>query len=109
LGEWEDAVGAGALPATDVERLTPEQRMGELAMLQLRLTRGLDLADFAARTGCDVRSVFSDVLDRLAPAGLLEVTPEAIRLCGRGLDVADAIAAEFLAEATTAATAVGRP
>ena len=40
LGEWEDAVAAGDLPATDAEQLTPEQRMGELAMLQLRLTRG---------------------------------------------------------------------
>jgi oxygen-independent coproporphyrinogen III oxidase len=108
LGEWEDAIAAGSLPATDAERLTPGQRMGELAMLQLRLSRGLNLADFAARTGHDARCVFSDVLDRLAPAGLLELTPEAIRLSDRGVDVADAIAAEFLAEATASPAVAGR-
>src|SRR5688500_2295639 len=36
LGEWEDAVSAGRLPAADVEHLSPESRAGELAMLMLR-------------------------------------------------------------------------
>ena len=52
-------------PARDGCRaLTPEQRTGELAMLKLRLTRGLDFADFAARTGRDVREA---VLGRAGP------------------------------------------
>jgi oxygen-independent coproporphyrinogen-3 oxidase len=100
LGEWEDAVGAGALPAAEVEHLTPGQRVGELAMLELRLARGLDLADFAGRTGRDGLAVFADPIDRFGRVGLVEVTAGAVRLTEKGLDVADAIAAEFLAAAS---------
>ena len=45
------SIAGGRLPAVDVETLTPRQRAGELAMLLLRLSRGLNFADFAARTG----------------------------------------------------------
>ena len=48
------------------------------------------------------------MLDRLEPAGLLVVTPESIRLCEAGLDVADAIAAEFLEEAMASPAGSGR-
>ena len=37
----------------------PRRRAGELAMLMLRLTRGLNFADFAARTGFDARALFA--------------------------------------------------
>src|SRR5438067_4597041 len=33
LGEWESAVGAGDLPAIEVEQLSASQRAGELAWL----------------------------------------------------------------------------
>src|SRR5207302_3383448 len=38
LGEWEQAVSEGRLPATDIEKLSPPRRAGELAMLMLRLS-----------------------------------------------------------------------
>jgi oxygen-independent coproporphyrinogen III oxidase len=96
LGEWERAVESGALPAMDVEQLSPRQRAGELAMLALRLSRGLDLADFAARTGFDAERMFESVLDRLAGAGLIRIESGAIRLSDVGLPLADGVAAEFL-------------
>lgn len=96
LGEWERAVGAGTLPATDVEQLLPSRRAGELAMLMLRLTRGLTFDDFAARSGFDARALFAAPIDRLGRLGLLEVGLDAIRLTEAGLNVADAISAEFL-------------
>jgi oxygen-independent coproporphyrinogen-3 oxidase len=97
LGEWEAAVAAGALPARDVENLTPAQRARELAMLLLRLARGLNFADFAARTGFDARETFSDVISNLSRASLIHVDGESLRLIGRGWDLADAVAGEFLA------------
>jgi oxygen-independent coproporphyrinogen-3 oxidase len=97
LAEWERAVEAGDIPAIDVERLTPMQRAGELAWLMLRLERGLNFADFADRTGLDGRTHFSDPLTRFVPAGLLRIDPDAIRLTPRGLELADALASEFLA------------
>ena len=99
LGEWEDAVDAGSLPAIDVEQLTPRRRAGELAMLMLRLTRGIDLAACSARTGLDAAGAFAATLTHLLGLGLVEHTAaRAIRLTDAGLPIADAVAAEFLAE-----------
>jgi oxygen-independent coproporphyrinogen III oxidase len=98
LGEWEEAVDAGRLPAIDVEQLTPRRRAGELAMLMLRLTRGIDPAAFSARTGLDARTVFAERLEQFTRLGLLEPHGDAIRLSDKGLAVADAVAAEFLAD-----------
>ena len=98
LGEWENAVAAGRLPAADVEVLTARQRAGELAMLMLRLARGIDFADFAARTGSDAAELFTEPIDRLGRLGLVRVDSQAVRLTETALGVADAVAAEFLAD-----------
>jgi oxygen-independent coproporphyrinogen-3 oxidase len=97
LGEWETAIDRGELPASDVEILSPPQRAGERVMLRLRLTGGLNFADFSARSGLDARSVYADQIDRLHALGLLEVDDQAFRLSAAGLNVADAVAGEFLA------------
>lgn len=96
LGEWESAIAEGRLPTTDAEQLTPEQRAGELAMLRLRLTSGIEFADFADRTGYDARQLFAAEFDRYGKLGLLEVTATSAKLSGRGWDVADALAGELL-------------
>jgi len=97
LGEWEQAIEAERLPAADVEQLTPDQRAGELAMLMLRLSDGLNFDDFAGRTGRDARQMFARQIDQLAPPGLITVDDRGVRLTDRGLSVADAVSAEFLA------------
>jgi oxygen-independent coproporphyrinogen III oxidase len=96
LGEWERAVSAGQLAASEIEHLSPRQRAGELVMLMLRLPRGIDFDDYAERTGCDARTLFADELDRLSGAGVLAVDGEGFRLTDAGLAVADAVSAEFL-------------
>ncbi|MEA2733904.1 MAG: hypothetical protein QOE14_355 [Humisphaera sp.] len=96
LGEWERAVDSALIPAIDVETLSPLRRAGELAMLLLRLTRGLNFADFAARTTFDARALWSDQIDRFSRAGLLDCDERGFRLSERGLAVADALAAEFV-------------
>jgi oxygen-independent coproporphyrinogen-3 oxidase len=96
LGEWENSIAAGLLPAIEIETLTPRQRAGELAMLMLRLSSGIVHADFAARVGLAAPAIFAEVIDRLTPLGLLDVSETSIRLSERGLPVADSIAAEFL-------------
>ena len=89
-------MAAGDLPAADVETLTPGWRAGELAMLMLRLERGIEFDAFAARTGRDARHVFRDQIERFAPVGLITLDASSIRLTEQGINVADAIAAEFL-------------
>ncbi len=105
LGEWENAVDSRQLPAVEVEFLPPLQRAGELAMLMLRLSTGITLSAFAARTGHDARTLFAEVIDRLAPHNLLIVSETSIRLSEAGLVVSDSIAAEFLEAASAASTA----
>ena len=100
LGEWEKSLDMGQLPAIEIETLTPRQRAGELAMLMLRLSNGIIHAEFAARVGHDAPALFAEVIDRLAPLGLLDVSETSIRLSERGLAVADSVAAEFLAAAS---------
>jgi oxygen-independent coproporphyrinogen-3 oxidase len=99
LGEWESAVDSRELPSIDIETLSPPRRAGELAYLQLRLARGIDFDAFAARTGCDAHELYADSLDRLSRVGLLDIDARGFRLTERGLNVADAVAAEFLAPA----------
>jgi oxygen-independent coproporphyrinogen-3 oxidase len=96
LGEWEQAIDGGVLPVDEHERLSPRRRAGELAMLLLRLSEGLDFEAFHRRTGLDARAVYAAQIDQMARAGLLDARPERIALSERGLNVADAVAAEFL-------------
>jgi oxygen-independent coproporphyrinogen-3 oxidase len=96
LGEWESAIESGQLPVTDVEVLSPAQRAGELAMLMLRLSRGIDFEGFARRTGHDARDLFASIIPRLHACGLLDVSDTRVRLTARGFEVADAVAQEFL-------------
>jgi oxygen-independent coproporphyrinogen III oxidase len=96
LGEWEQSIEASVLPAMDVEQLSPRRRAGELAMLLLRLTRGLNFSDFAAQTNFDARQLWSDEIERFTRVGLLEADEAGFRLTERGLPVADALASEFL-------------
>ena len=97
LGEWETAVGERRLPAVDVERLTPRQRAGELAMLMLRLGRGLDLRFCSERTGVDAAAAFGRTIEQLVGGGLVTVVDGAVRLTRRGVEVADGVAGEFVA------------
>jgi oxygen-independent coproporphyrinogen III oxidase len=99
LGEWENAVRAEGLAAIEVEHLSPRHRAGELAMLNLRLSRGIEFARFAQQTGFDARELFPDILQRFEKPGLLAIGERNVRLTERGIPVADAVAGEFLAAA----------
>jgi oxygen-independent coproporphyrinogen-3 oxidase len=96
LGEWETAVAGGQLPTDQVEHLTPLQRAGELAMLQLRLSRGVNFADFEGRSGLDARTLYAGAIEQLCQLGLLCVDEKGFALSQKGLNVADAVAAEFV-------------
>jgi oxygen-independent coproporphyrinogen-3 oxidase len=96
LGEWEQSIDAGQLPARDAEILSPKQRAAELVMLMLRLSRGVNFDDFAARTGLDGRVIWASQLDDLSGKGLLGVNNNGFALSKLGLNVADAIAGEFM-------------
>src|SRR5690606_24294007 len=85
LGEWERAIDAGQLPVDEHEHLSSRRRAGELAMLLLRLADGLRFDLFQERTGLDARALWAEPIERFTRAGLLELSPQAIRITPQGL------------------------
>jgi oxygen-independent coproporphyrinogen-3 oxidase len=97
LGRWERRVDDGGLPIIDAERLAPADRAAELAWLNLRTTRGIDVPDFQHRTGRPPADWFGDTIDSLIDAKLLESNGVSLRLTERGTELTDAVAAELFA------------
>lgn len=98
LGEWERAIQSANSSAIEVEHLLVRRRAGELAMLCLRLSRGLVYQDIFDRFGLEAQSIFADPIERLSRLGLIETTGQIARLTESGWAVADSVAAEFLLE-----------
>jgi oxygen-independent coproporphyrinogen-3 oxidase len=96
LGEWETAVESDGLPAIELETLTPQQRAGELAMLMLRLEKGLDLNWCSQRTQIDAVVAFEPTIQHLEKLNLITFRNNHVQLTKAGIAVADAIAGEFV-------------
>jgi oxygen-independent coproporphyrinogen-3 oxidase len=90
LARYLAALGAGELPARDVEELPADVRATERVMLGLRLDEPL------AREGIDA-ALDDAELARLAVLGLVEQTPAAVTLTRRGRLVGGGVSARLLA------------
>ena len=78
------------------EALPYERKVRETAYLALRTSEGIVPARFQRDTGADPWAFFEDELARLIELGLVEEKRGRIRLSGRGVSVADAVAVEIL-------------
>ena len=96
VAAYASALEEGARPVDQVERLDPESKLRETAYLALRTSEGIVPARFERDTGRDVREVFRAELARLFELNLLEEVEGRIRLSGRGVSLADAVARELL-------------
>jgi len=90
------ALERGASPRAVSERLGAAARMGEAAMLALRMTDGIIDADFRRRFGIDAAAAFRAARQKFAAAGLLDVDKIGARLTDRGRLMANTVCAEFL-------------
>jgi oxygen-independent coproporphyrinogen-3 oxidase len=93
---YVQAVEDGRSPRSEQERLPPDRRARETAMLELRLTAGIDREDFRRRFSREPLEMFSDAIERHIAGGLLAVDQASIRLTRAGLLVADTVIADFL-------------
>ncbi len=91
-----EAVDAGRAAHVEQERLPPDRRARETAMLALRLTAGINRQRFAGRHGADPAVLFADAIKRHVARGLLEVDDVGVRLTRAGLLLADTVMADFL-------------
>jgi oxygen-independent coproporphyrinogen-3 oxidase len=97
LNAYLRRVEAG-LPATGpTEKLAPEPRARETAMLMLRRSQaGIEREDFLQRTGFDLDRLAGEAIVRFASQGLLEDNGSRIRLTREGRFLADRVLCEFL-------------
>ena len=75
-------------------------QMEEMMFLGLRLTGGVSEETFYRRFGKRMEEVYGPVIDRYADWGLLIREGGFVRLSERGMDVSNAIMADFLLEDT---------
>lgn len=84
----------------DSEIQSEQEQMEEFMFLGLRLTCGVRAADFEARFGRSLESVYGEVCSKLQEDTLLEMygvgAERAYRLTAYGLDVSNRVLAEFL-------------
>ena len=71
-------------PVVERTELNEEDARSESIFLCLRLMRGLDLEDYSARFGFDLRDRYDSDLRRLRNAGLIEIDEGLMRLTKRG-------------------------
>lgn len=81
---------------SEVERLVEKEQMEEFMFLGLRMCRGIEKAEFRRRFGCEVETVYGDVIKRLKAQGVLAEADGRVFLTNRGIDVSNTVLAEFL-------------
>ncbi|HOX08550.1 MAG TPA: coproporphyrinogen-III oxidase family protein [Planctomycetota bacterium] len=96
VAEYCARVEAGRSPVESAERLGAEKRAREALMLGLRMTSGVDLAGFRARTGFDAQAIFGATLESHLAAGRIELASGRLGLTLEGLLVANAVMADFI-------------
>ena len=99
LGRYIQALNRDncSVPIVEIDELTGLKRWGELAILQLRLTAGMNWAELSRRSGVDVKGRLKSVLAKYDGMGLLEDVGEHLRLTDRAISISDTILADVLA------------
>ena len=86
----------------NVEKLALKDRMEEFMFLGLRLTKGVDLAEFESLFGKKIEEVYNEVICKYAEWGLLrrfveeKTGHEHLCLTTKGLDVSNTVMADFI-------------
>jgi oxygen-independent coproporphyrinogen-3 oxidase len=90
------AIESGTSARADVERLDFARRIGEAAMLALRMDDGIEDDDFRRRFSIEPSVAFAEARNKCSAAGLLETDGRGARLTERGRLLANDVCAEFL-------------
>ena len=85
------------LPVSEQETIGRALEMGETMMMGLRLLQeGVSFARFEQRFGVPMETVYADEITELVERGLLERTPERVRLTHKGCLLGNQVFARFL-------------
>ena len=81
---YVDLIDVNQSPVVERSNLNREEARSESIFLGLRLMRGLNLENYRARFGTDLRDDYDTDLRRLGEAGLIEIDEGLLRLTKRG-------------------------
>ena len=93
---YTELVEAGRSPVVETTRLDERAARAESVFLGLRLMRGVNLAEYRARFGADLRAEYADDLARLSEAGLVELDDDLLRLTASGALLSNEVFATFV-------------
>ena len=96
LSEYNQSLAEGRLPLESTHVVSEDEEMDDTMIFGLRLLEGVSPGRFQERFGVSLFDVYEVQLQRLVELGLLEATPERVRLSPRGLYLANQVFAEFL-------------
>lgn len=80
----------------EIQHLSRKEQMEEFMFLGLRMTEGVEEADFMKVFGVSVDDIYGETVARLGEQGLLERTGGRLFLTSRGIDVSNVVFAAFL-------------
>jgi len=84
VAKYVEMIGRNGSPIVERTNLSDEDARAESIFLGLRLMRGIDLRNYEARFGKNLRSEYNGELDRLMAAGLIEIDSQSLKLTERG-------------------------
>ena len=80
----------------DYKQLTIKERMEEFVFLGLRMCDGISKRNFLNRFGCDMDTVYGDVIKNLVQKELLISEGDMVRLTEYGIDISNTVLSFFL-------------
>jgi oxygen-independent coproporphyrinogen-3 oxidase len=99
VASTEDYIGridGGESPATDIRRLSADERLGDALFTGLRLTEGVNLDTIRTRYGVDVWARYGHELESFVDAGLLGRSAARLWLTRQGMLLAHEVMAVFV-------------
>jgi oxygen-independent coproporphyrinogen-3 oxidase len=94
-----ECLEAGQSVEAESESISRELEMGETMMVGLRLLEeGVAFDRFLARFEVDMRNVYRQAIERLRAAGLIELTPDRVRLSRQARLIGNRVFGAFLAD-----------
>ena len=91
-----DAVEGGRFAHIETHTPTPEQFASETAVLNLRMRRGIDLAEYKRLTGFDLLDLYPDAVQKNYDLRFLECSETYVYLSDVGLSFSDAVSQDFV-------------
>ena len=96
IDTYVDAIENSQFAHIEVATPTAEQIASETAVLNLRMLKGINLAEYRQQTGFDVGVLFADAIEKNRQIGFLQQSESHICLSDLGLSFADAVAQDFV-------------